>query len=128
VSGWDFQVSALFDPVRVSIADLHSVETVAICVCMSITISMPLALERNMPPDRARLHFAIGAFVSEEVTLGQAVKMAGVSQTELMSVLSERQIPLHYGSGDFAEDLNSISLLSTKVAHRHHCNRDLCHP
>jgi ABC-type arginine transport system permease subunit len=40
-----------------------------------------------MPPARARLHFAIGAFVSEEVTLGQAAEMAGVSQTELMSVL-----------------------------------------
>lgn len=73
-----------------------------------------------MPPDRARLHFAIGAFVSEEVTLGQAAEMAGISQTELMSVLAERRIPLHYDSGDFAEDLKTVSLLSTKVTHGHH--------
>jgi predicted HTH domain antitoxin len=61
-----------------------------------------------MPPDRARLHFALGAFVDEEVTLGQAAEMAGVSQTELMSVLAKRRIPLHYDSGDFTKDLKSI--------------------
>ena len=87
---------------------------------MTITVQMPLALEQSMPPARARLHFAIGAFVSEEVTLGQAAEMAGISQTELMSVLAERRIPLHYDSGDFAEDLKTISLLSTKAKHGHH--------
>lgn len=73
-----------------------------------------------MPPARARLHFAIGAFVSEEVTLGQAAEMAGVSQTELMSVLADLHIPLHYDSDDFAEDLETISVLTSKVAHGHH--------
>ena len=72
-----------------------------------------------MPPARARLHLAIGAFVSEEVTLGQAAEMAGVSQTELMSILAERRIPLHYGSEDFAEDLKTISTLATKLNGRH---------
>jgi len=87
---------------------------------MTITVPMPVALEQTMPPARARLHFAIGAFVSEEVTLGQAAEMAGVSQTELMSVLAKRRIPLHYDSSDFADDLKTISLLSTKSTHGHH--------
>ena len=65
---------------------------------MTITVQMPVALEQTMPPARARLHFAIGAFVSEEVTLGQAAEMAGISQTELISVLAKRRIPLHYDS------------------------------
>lgn len=68
-----------------------------------------------MQPDRARLHLAIGAFVSEEVTLGQAAEMAGVSQAELMSILARRHIPVHYGSEDFAEDLETISTLATKL-------------
>jgi predicted HTH domain antitoxin len=78
---------------------------------------MPIALEQSMPPARARLHFAIGAFVSEEVTLGQAADMAGISQTEMMSVLAKRRIPLHYDSGDFAEDLKTLTILPTKSKH-----------
>jgi predicted HTH domain antitoxin len=89
-------------------------------VGMTFTVTMPVALEQTMPPARARLHFAIGAFVSEEVTLGQAAEMAGISQTELMSVLAKRRIPLHYDRGDFAEDLKTISLLTTKAKHGHH--------
>ena len=87
---------------------------------MTVTVPMPLALEQTMPPARARLHFAIGAFVSEEVTLGQAAEMAGVSQTELMAILAKRRIPMHYGSDDFAEDMRTISALTAKSKHGHH--------
>ncbi|HAB15216.1 MAG TPA: hypothetical protein DCE44_02080 [Verrucomicrobiales bacterium] len=63
---------------------------------MTITVSLPAALEQAMPSSRAKLHLAIGAFVAEEVTLGPAAEIAGVSQAELMRGLSRRRIPLHY--------------------------------
>ena len=87
---------------------------------MTFTVPMPASLEQAMPPARARLHFAIGAFVSEEVTLGQAAEIAGISQTELMSLLAKRRIPLHYDSGDFAEDLKTLAVLPTKSKNGHH--------
>jgi hypothetical protein len=37
-----------------------------------------------------------------------------------MSVLAELRIPLHYDSSDFAEDMKTISLLSSKATHDHH--------
>lgn len=73
-----------------------------------------------MPQSRAKLHLAIGAFAAEEVTLGQAAEIAGVSQTELMRELSRRRIPLHYDCGEFAEDLRTIASLNAKLAHGRH--------
>jgi predicted HTH domain antitoxin len=86
---------------------------------MTITLPIPAALERTLQPARARLHLAIGAFVMEEATLGQAAEMAGISQTALMTELSQRRIPLHYGSEDFAEDLQTMAALTTKLKHGH---------
>lgn len=69
-----------------------------------------------MKPQHARLHLAIGAFVSEEVTLGQAAEIAGISQTEMMGELSRRKISLHYGMEEFEEDLETIRTLKCKAA------------
>ena len=87
---------------------------------MTITVPLPVALEQSMPPARAKLHLAIGAFAAEEVTLGQAAEIAGVSQTELMRELSRRRIALHYDRAEFAEDLQTIAGLNTKLDHGRH--------
>lgn len=87
---------------------------------MTITLPLPAALERKMQPSRARLHLAIGTFVMEEATLGQAAEMAGISQTELMAELSQHRIPLHYGSGDFAEDMLTKAALTAKLQQGRH--------
>lgn len=73
-----------------------------------------------MQPARARLHLAVGAFAADEVTLGQAADIAGVSQTELMRELSRRQIKLHYDTIEFAEDLETIATLHAKLEHGNH--------
>jgi predicted HTH domain antitoxin len=83
---------------------------------MTITVSLPPELEEKMPPSRAKLHLAIGAFAAEEVTLGQAAEIASVSQADLMRELSLRHIPLHYGREEFAQDLEAIAQLSTSDA------------
>ena len=87
---------------------------------MTITVPLPPALEQAMSPSRAKLHLAIGAFAAEEVTLGQAAEIAGVSQAELMRELSRRRIPLHYDRGEFAEDLQTIAKLNEKLDHGRH--------
>ncbi len=84
---------------------------------MTITVPLPAALEENMPPARAKLHLAIGAFAAGEWTLGQAAEAAGVSQTELMRQLSQRRIPLHYDCEEFAEDLQTITALNARSEH-----------
>ena len=73
-----------------------------------------------MQPQSAKLHFAVGAFAAEEVTLGQAAEIAGISQTEFMKELSRRRIPLHYDQEEFAEDLKAISRLNEQLGHDRH--------
>ena len=87
---------------------------------MTITVPLPLASEQTMVPSRAKLHLALGAFAADEVTLGQAADIAGVSQTELMRELSLRRIPLHYDRAELAEDLKSIAELNVKLDHGRH--------
>ena len=79
---------------------------------MTLTFPLPAFLEQKMQPHKAALHLAVGAFAAEDVTLGQAAAIAGISQTEMMGELARRRIPLHYDEVDFAEDLKTISALN----------------
>jgi predicted HTH domain antitoxin len=82
------------------------------CPTMTLTLPLPAALEKKMQPRDAKLHLAIGAFTAEEVTLGQAAEIAGVSQTEMMKELARRKIPQHYDVDDFEQDLKTVAALS----------------
>ena len=79
---------------------------------MTLTFPLPAFLEQKMPPQKAKLHLAVGAFAADEVTLGQAADIAGIPQTEMMGELARRRISLHYDEADFAEDLNAIASLN----------------
>ncbi len=85
-----------------------------------MTLTMPATIERKMAPKAASMHLAIGAFAAEEVTLGQAAEIAGVSQTEFMAELSKRRIPPHYDREEFAEDLKTIAKLNSLLDHAGH--------
>jgi hypothetical protein len=47
---------------------------------------------------------AIGLFVSEEATLGQASAVAGLSQAPVLLELGRRRISIHDGADELAED------------------------
>ena len=69
---------------------------------------LPSDLEARLSPEAAALHLAIGLFVSDEATLGQAANAAGISQTRFLSELGKRQIPIHYGMNELLEDLEVV--------------------
>ena len=75
-------------------------------------LSLPKTLDDRLTPKDAALHLAIGLFVSEEATLGQASKTAGLSQAEFLRELGQRQISVHYGESEFAEDLATVEALA----------------
>jgi len=79
---------------------------------MTLTFQLPASLEQKMQPQKAKPHLAMGALTAEEVTLGQAADIAGISQTEMMGELARRRISLHYDEADFAEDLKTIATLN----------------
>lgn len=75
-------------------------------------LTLPVSLESRLSPQSTALHLAIGLFVSDEATLGQAAQVAGMSQADFLRELGQRRIPIHYGSEELAADLAAVESLA----------------
>lgn len=85
---------------------------IVIIVIMEITLPAPLS--GRLSREGAALPLAIGLFVTEEATLGQAAEVAGLSQAAFLRELGKRRIPIHYGPDELAEDLQAVELLAPR--------------
>jgi predicted HTH domain antitoxin len=79
-----------------------------------VIVTLPPQLEDRLSPESAALHLAIGLFVSDEATLGQAAEVAGRSQVDFLRDLGRRRIPIHYGPEELAEDLRAVEELAAR--------------
>jgi len=77
-------------------------------------IALPKPLAERLSPQSAALHLAIGLFVTEEATLGQAAETAGLSQGDFLRELGRRRIPQHYGREELAADLQAVEALAAR--------------
>ena len=75
---------------------------------------LPEKIERRLSPESTALHLAIGLFVAEEATLGQAAEVAGVPQAEFLRELGRHRIAIHYGAQELAEDLQTVETLARR--------------
>jgi predicted HTH domain antitoxin len=73
-----------------------------------MTIPLPPELEKQISPQEAALHLAIGLFADDKVTLGQAAAIAGISQPSFMHELGKRKIPMHYGTEELRQDIATV--------------------
>ena len=71
-------------------------------------LTLPESVEATLSPQAAALHLAAGLFVSEEVGLGQAAEIAGISQAAFLKELGARRISIHYGRAELEEDLRVV--------------------
>ena len=71
-------------------------------------LTLPAPVEARLSSESVALHLAIGLFVADEVTLGQAAEIAGLPQATFLKELGKRRIPIHYGAEELAEDLRTI--------------------
>ena len=79
-----------------------------------VHLVLPSDVEARLSPESAALHLAIGLFVTEEATLGQASTVAGVSHGQFLKELGSRRIPIHYGTEELASDLAAVADLSSR--------------
>jgi predicted HTH domain antitoxin len=75
-------------------------------------VVLPKPLEGRLTERDIAVHLAIGLFVTEEVTLGQAAQVARMSQADFLLELGRRHIPLHYGHEELAADLRAVESLA----------------
>jgi len=80
----------------------------------TMQLTLPAPLEQRLTPRATALHLAVGLFVSEEATLGQAAEVAGLSQVDFLRELGRRHIPMHYGMEELAEDLKAVESLASR--------------
>jgi hypothetical protein len=50
-----------------------------------VNLVLPDSVEKNLTPAEAALNLALGLFVAERATLGQAAEIAGVISTDLLA-------------------------------------------
>ncbi len=79
-----------------------------------MTLTLPENIEARLSPESTALHLAIGLFVAEEATLGQAAQVAGLSQTKFLRELGKCRIPIHYGPEELAADLQVVESLARR--------------
>ena len=78
---------------------------------MQLTISDDIALSANLSEADMRLALAIGLFHEDRITLAQAARLCGLDRIAFQHQLAARQIPIHYGEEELANDLRTIESL-----------------
>jgi predicted HTH domain antitoxin len=76
---------------------------------MSIVIPDEIVQSTRMTVAELPQEFALALFQREKLTLGQASRLAGVSQWQFQQLLGSRGIHIHYGVDDFEVDLRTLN-------------------
>jgi len=78
---------------------------------MRLIIPDEILQATKMSVDELKQEIAILLFQKEKLTLGQASRLAGMSQIQFQHLLARRQIPIHYDVAEFDEDLKTLQEL-----------------
>jgi predicted HTH domain antitoxin len=75
---------------------------------MSLTILDEIIQTTRMAIKELIAEIAIMLFQKDKLTLGQATRLADMSQFQFQHPLSSRQIPIHYDEHEFKNDLKIL--------------------
>lgn len=75
---------------------------------MGLVIEDELLEAARMSESEIRLELAMVLYQREKLTLGQAARLATLSQSRMRHALAARGIGPHYGVDDFERDLDTL--------------------
>jgi len=78
---------------------------------MIVEVQDELLCGLKVSPERMRLEAAIGFYASGDMTLGQASKVAQISQSEFLQALGRHGVAVNYDVPEFEEDLRTLGKL-----------------
>ena len=81
---------------------------------MPVTIPDSVLAAAHLTEPELRRELAVALFREERLTLGQACRLADLDQFAFLSILADREIPVHYGIEEFREDLLTIDALERR--------------
>ncbi len=76
---------------------------------MSLVIPDEIMQTIRMSASELRQEIAVLLFQKEKLTLGQASRLAEMSQLEFQHLLASRKIPVHYDVAEFMEDMKTLA-------------------
>ena len=79
-----------------------------------VTLTIPAERLGNVALSErdAVVDIAIGLYKRDQVSLGRAAEIAGMSSVELLAELGRRHIPVNYDADDLRADLKTLKKLS----------------
>jgi len=78
---------------------------------MSLVIPDEILQTTRMTAAELRQEIAVLLFQKEKLTLGQASRLAEMSQVQFQHLLASRHISVHYDVAEFEEDLKTLQEL-----------------
>ena len=77
----------------------------------SVTLTIPSEKlgDLHVTEKDALVDIAIGLYKREEVSLGRAAEVAGISSVQLLDELGRRHIPINYGPDDLQADIATLN-------------------
>jgi predicted HTH domain antitoxin len=75
---------------------------------MSVVIPDEILYTTRMTAAELMQEVALLLYQKEKLTLGQASRLAGMSQLQFQFLLASRQIPIHYDVAEFEADLQTL--------------------
>ncbi len=78
---------------------------------MSLVIPDDVLHTVHMTSNEFMQEIAVWLYAKDKLTLGQASRLANMSQLHFQFLLASRQIPIHYGVADFETDLQTLKVL-----------------
>ena len=79
---------------------------------MTLTIPNERLVDIALDERDAVADIAIGLYKRDQVSLGRAAEIAGMSSVELLAELGRRHIPVNYDADDLRADLKTLEKLS----------------
>jgi predicted HTH domain antitoxin len=74
---------------------------------MPVTIPDEVLKAAHISEPELKQELALTLFRQERLTLGQASRLAEMTQLAFQALLADRQIPIHYGVEEFREDVRT---------------------
>jgi predicted HTH domain antitoxin len=78
---------------------------------MTLTIPTERIGNLKLSERDALIDVAIGLYKREQVSLGRAAEIAGISSPEFLQELGRRRIPINYDSKDLRSDVAALEKL-----------------
>jgi len=78
---------------------------------MGLVIPDEVLQAARMTEGELQQEIAVLLFQKEKLSLAQAAGLAGLTRLQFQHLLSSRQIPVHYGEAELAEDLKHLKAL-----------------